>query len=646
MKKFLYAKGTKAAAACFVAACMAVVTVLCAVVYKTDAREGFVYRFESTFAQSRVVAGKLNMPFILTDDASEWAQRIIPDDVEYLVMKDGAIISNNAALTAADFEASECYVSVDKTEGRQHYKTTSEALSQSLASVWSDMPENSAVYARLLPTAVEGLYNIWLQQSYFVCAVFWIGASALLIAVLLMVYLFCVCGRREPHGAVVPSIAERLWTELRLGLFCGSAIATVLAVMLIDSAYDMGYTPPDYMIFSLSGAAAFGGTLFCEAMLFSLVRDVKNNTFWAHSIILRLLARLLRYLKKLLTWMRKKLHVLRHTVKNMFAAKTGRIFAAMFIAYNLLCLLSVILLINGTVPGFFIGLAAFVGAFYILGGRAHDLEALKRGVAAIKSGQTHYPMPLMHCEDYQQLSDDIETLGAGLAQSAAETLRAERMKTELITNVSHDLKTPLTSIINYTRLLQQLKPEPREAADYVNIIAQKSERLKQLTSDLFDIAKVQSGNEAFEAERLDAALLLEQSLAEYEEAFSAAGLTVQLSAKTDIHFMADGKKMSRVMGNLLGNAAKYALSGTRVFISAAAQKGRVLLEIKNTSAYPLDFDTDEITERFVRGSKSRTEEGNGLGLAIAKSYTEACGGRFAVVTDGDLFKVQMEFAAT
>ena len=217
------------------------------------------------------------------------------------------------------------------------------------------------------------------------------------------------------------------------------------------------------------------------------------------------------------------------------------------------------------------------------------------------------------------------------------------MKTELITNVSHDLKTPITSIISYTELLSKVEQMPDEAKDYVAVIAKKSDRLKKLTQDLFDISKVQSGNEVVVFEKLDMALLISQSLAEYDNEIQKSELTFCVETPKELYISADGRKMSRVVSNLIQNILKYSMKNTRVFITAAEQEEKVVLELKNISAYPLVFNPEEITQRFVRGDEARTAEGNGLGLAIVKSYTEICNGKVEIVIDGDLFKAILKF---
>ena len=648
MKSFWYAKGTKIAIGFLLAVLAASAAMLAVSGMRTYAKaEEQVYRFETDFAHSGMVEKMLRDVIRLIPEScdanaqtADGRMRVRTEDlrlnlpsrtadgVEYLFMIGEETITNRPELSEADFTEADCNAWFTAQTGEDSYASSMLQLTERLSAAAKSVQPPCAVFVRLNPNRAAQLKALWNTQGDMLRALF---LKLVILAVLFLagaLYLLRVCCRKKQTS----SAFDRIWTEVRLAVFFGGCMMMVALAALVT---DLCFFDPflaEYLVLTLGGAAAFFGTLILEGLGLSLVRDLKNKTFLSHSILYRLGRRAWQWLQK--AW---------QTAVRMLAVKSGALFAAMLLGYTVLLGFAGMLLLCGNALWILVGLAAFAAAFVLLCGRAQDLEAIKKAVTEIKNGQTDYMIPELKSEDYRQLADDIESIGLGLSRSVEAKLRAERMKTELITNVSHDLKTPLTSIINYTKLLQDLELSPQEAADYVNIIAQKSERLKQLTSDLFDIAKVQSGNEAVTLEKLDTTLLLQQSLAEYEDAFAAAGLLVQFSAEAQAHILADGKKMSRVVGNLLGNCVKYALSGTRVFISAEERNGKVVLEVKNTSAYPLDFDTDEITERFVRGSKSRTEEGNGLGLAIAKSYTEACGGRFCVETDGDLFKVQMEF---
>jgi len=235
-------------------------------------------------------------------------------------------------------------------------------------------------------------------------------------------------------------------------------------------------------------------------------------------------------------------------------------------------------------------------------------------------------------------------INRGFDESLEEQMKSERMKVALITNVSHDLKTPLTSIISYIDLLSKEEGLPETAKDYVKILGEKAGRLNNMVSDLFDLAKSTSGNMPVDIEKLDLKKLIEQTLADMGDRIEKSGLAfrVRLPEKP-MQINADGKKLYRVFQNVIDNALKYSLQGTRVYVALEENEGMAVATVKNTAGYEMDFTADEILQRFMRGDKSRTTEGSGLGLSIAESYTKLCGGRFKVDIDGDLFKVTISF---
>ena len=293
---------------------------------------------------------------------------------------------------------------------------------------------------------------------------------------------------------------------------------------------------------------------------------------------------------------------------------------------------------------FLFGVLWFILAVAFLVKRLDGFERIVEALKRLRTGELTDKLTDMPTGVLSTMAEDINSLGDGMQNALQNAIRAERMKSELITNVSHDLKTPLTSILNYSDLLCQEHLTPEEANDYAKIIHQKSMRLKNLTSDLFDISKVQSGAEQMQCERIDACTLVRQALGEQDKAIAESRLTLKVNIPDhEVPIWADGKKMSRVMENLIGNCIKYAMSGTRVFVTVSEQEREAVIELKNIANYEMDFDAGEITERFVRGDAARTTEGSGLGLAIAKSYVEACGGALAVEVDGDLFKVRITF---
>lgn len=237
-------------------------------------------------------------------------------------------------------------------------------------------------------------------------------------------------------------------------------------------------------------------------------------------------------------------------------------------------------------------------------------------------------------------ADSINQLAQGVNNSQREQAKSERLKTELITNVSHDLRTPLTSIITYTELLKtpDLSKEDQDA--YIQVIDRKSQRLKVLIDDLFEVSKMSSGNIELTKEKVDLVQLLKQALAEHDQTINESTLQFRVTNPgTHVYTLVDGQKIWRVFDNLIGNILKYALENTRVYITIKTLQNKAVITFKNVTKYELGENTDELFERFKRGDTSRHTDGSGLGLAIAKSIVDLHGGTLDIEVDGDLFKV-------
>lgn len=268
---------------------------------------------------------------------------------------------------------------------------------------------------------------------------------------------------------------------------------------------------------------------------------------------------------------------------------------------------------------------------------------LQRGARALAEGDYSAPVDTRYLVgEMRRCGDNLNKVQQGVQHAVEERLRSERMKTELITNVSHDIKTPLTSIVNYVDLLKKEESDNPKAQEYLEVLDRQSKRLKKLTEDLVDASKASSGVMPVDCQPTNVNVLLSQLEGEYEECLQKADLTMIVHpAAGDPVALADGKLLSRVMDNLMNNIGKYAMPGTRVYAAAAADDHEVTISIKNVSRNELNISADELMERFVRGDSSRHTEGSGLGLSIAKSLVELQGGRIELSIDGDLFRADI-----
>lgn len=488
--------------------------------------------------------------------------------------------------------------------------------------------------------AVQHYRAIWEKQENIVLDTFVKTFVCAVSALLLLIYLLCVCGKHE-DGTYTNMWLDHIGVEVHLAAGTAAAIGAAFLCAVVIECYVYGNFPSNLIDWVLGSIAGLGSLIVVTSLL-SIIRNMKTHRLVETSIILRILRGVVRLIIRILKWNWKVTKTFWGAIFGMLSRKTGAILIAILFVYTaVIGLFGIYTTVSGV--WLLLGILLFSGACFVVACRSRDLDAIKKGVSEVRNGNVAYKIQQVRCRDMKALATNINDIAQGLDESVSAKMKAERMKTELITNVSHDLKTPITSIISYTELLSKVEELPEEARDYVAVIAKKSDRLKKLTQDLFDISKAQSGNDDVVLEKLNVSLLINQALGEYDNEIQNSGLPFCVDTPKELFISADGRKMSRVVSNLIHNILKYTMTGTRVFITASEKDDMVVMEFKNISAYPLDFDTEEITHRFVRGDKSRTAEGNGLGLAIAKSYTEICNGSFEIVVDGDMFKAILKF---
>lgn len=321
-------------------------------------------------------------------------------------------------------------------------------------------------------------------------------------------------------------------------------------------------------------------------------------------------------------------------------------FSLAFAGYLLInALLSYRFFTRGGFLAFLLLIAVNGGALYLLLNMIRQMRTLSAAGQAMANGDLSYCVDTSDMKrEFREHGENLNSIGRGMAIAVNERMKSERFKTELITNVSHDLKTPLTSIVTYIDLLQKEDIQDEKAKEYIDTIARQSKKLKKLTEDLIDASKASSGALNVNMERVNISELLRQSSAEYGERMEAVNITPVVNMpEEDIYVRADGRLLWRVVENLLQNICKHGMPGTRAYLEARTENGRAVVSFKNISQQQLNIPVEELLERFVQGDGSRSRGGSGLGLSIAESLTELMKGKLKLSLDGDLFKVELWF---
>lgn len=440
----------------------------------------------------------------------------------------------------------------------------------------------------------------------------------------LVVYLLSAAGHRPDRQGIALNPFDKLPGDLYLAAVIGGV--TLLAMLFHRSFYWEGWIT---LVTGIACLLAAG--ILVTAFLMSLATRVKygQGYWWRRSVIGFCLVLLLRACRFVVRGARSLFGMLPTIWKWLLIGGLAWIF-------TLACL-------NPYTTGLGALATACLWAFLIVY-PAWSFGQLRKAARRMAEGKFQEKVPLDHLHgSFRQIAQDLNALGQGASLAVERQLRSERMKTELITNVSHDIKTPLTSIVNYVDLLQ--KPHtPQEGEQYLEVLARQSQRLKKLTEDLVEMSKASSGNIPVNLAPVNVVELVNQALAEYEEKLKKAQLPVVFTARqSEILTMADGRLFWRVLDNLLGNCVKYAQPGTRVYVDVVKYEKKVMISMKNVSRAELNLPAEELMERFVRGDCDRNTEGSGLGLNIAKTLMELQKGKLNLVIDGDLFKAVLLF---
>lgn len=481
-----------------------------------------------------------------------------------------------------------------------------------------------------------------------------LSVTAIISAVLsvaLFVFLMCASGHKSGVEGLHISRFDRFPIDILTAVYAGlTVLLWCLIVFTADQTlvemfyyYDnaLGTAIPFFIAFCIIGAVI--DFILLAILSMTVAVRLKTRTFIQSTLIFMVLKLIYKLLKKIILLIVK-------CCKRFFGF-TGKTLRSVPLVWKTILLVGAVFLfetialcfLEPLVSGFAIVINAVISMCVIA--VAIMLKKIKKGTEEIARGNLYKKIDTKYMFlDIKDHAENINNINDGIAKAVEERMKSERFKTELITNVSHDIKTPLTSIINYVDLLEKEEIDNEKAQEYLAVLSRQSARLKKLIEDLIEASKASTGNLSVNLSKFELGILLSQALGEYEERFAKNNLQVVLNTTDDMLFvMADNRHMWRVFDNILNNIAKYAQPNTRIYIDTNRKNQIAEISFKNISKNALNISGDELMERFVRGDSSRNTEGSGLGLSIAKSLTEVQKGKLDIQIDGDLFKVRLAF---
>lgn len=499
---------------------------------------------------------------------------------------------------------------------------------------WGEMAQDGVVFRSYIAAdypAQDSVY--WALRIYDVMAEFAPNAAVVvtvcaLAELLFLVFLARAAGRRVGREETVAGWQEKIPFDLYAAVVLGGSAMLVAAAASGTEDTFQGFEP--IMIAAVLACCAAAYALFL-AFWMTLCARVKLGRWWENTVccwLLRLCRRILRWCWRVLCRAWGALAGFVRGIPLVWRTAVG------------CCVIGVLLfaLESNHADGLLLALLAVLSVAACL--LSMQLRRLQKGGEALAAGDLTSQVDTSHMYfDLKRHGENLNAISRGMSIAVEQKLKSERLKTELITNVSHDIKTPLTSIVNYVDLLQR-EHTPEQEREYLAVLDRQAHKLKKLTVDLVEMSKASTGNIPCHIARRSVRELIDQTVGEYAEKLSAARLEpVVTLPDEELYCLCDGALMWRVLDNLLSNACKYACAGTRLYIAARREGETVAFSFKNISRDALNVDPDELLERFVRGDSSRTTEGSGLGLNIAKSLVELQKGTFSIAIDGDLFKV-------
>lgn len=475
-------------------------------------------------------------------------------------------------------------------------------------------------------------------EPYMVYA---IPCSTILI-LLILIYLIISIGHSKDVDGIDLNDLDKIIFEIVFGIAGG--IITIIFLIMDEFQY---YHPEgDLLKLYISGyiAAIIAIYILALVVLVTFIKRIKAKTFLETSLIWKILKLLYKVIKIVLISIRNGILRVVNTFRSVIRNWPGSVQVALFLI--LYIVFGAFLILAFEIIGLIIIMALTGILLYGLLEEIDSYKKIEKHLKAMYEGAHNKKLDEKEFTKYfKQVVVYVNDISRGFENAIEEGVKSERLKTELITNVSHDIKTPLTSIINYIDLIKKENIKNEKVKEYIDILDQKSQRLKRLTEDLVEASKASSGNVKLVWERIYLKELIKQSLGEFEDKFKAKGLEIiQDLPDEPVSIYADSRYMFRIIENLFSNISKYAENNTRVYVDMKLEEDEVKISFKNISSERLNISADELMQRFVRGDKSRTTEGSGLGISISKSLTELQKGRFELIIDGDLFKVELTFS--
>lgn len=582
--------------------------------------EEISYRRVYAFLESTVEDGRLTFELpVAANRELGYTFAVYNDDT-------GALLAGEALDSDSVFRYS--------AEFPYHWEETAETETEEGTVTNTILRTNITVRVALMPSFPGGseyyyreLMTVWLYENRYTVLI----DAAIFSAVTLLLYVFLLsaAGHKKGKEGITTGVMEKIPFDLFTG------VIALIIIFIFCFADEHGFSLSNPLSCALVLAELLAVTALFVIWSVSFAVRCKEKSVIRNTVVCRVIRFLVRHIKRL------SRYAITLTRQLPMVWKTVLVLAGLSLAE----LIGLMLFVDTPGMLLLLWLAEKAVLIPVILLAVINLKKLQAGGQKLAEGDLNYQIDTSQMiYDFKRHAENLNSIRLGMSKAVDERMKSERFKTELITNVSHDIKTPLTSVINYVDLLKKENPEGEKVREYLEVLDRQSSRLKKLIEDLVEASKASSGSLTVHLCPCYVSIILTQAIGEYQEKLTQSGLELIVKQpEQSVQIMADGRRLWRVFDNLLNNICKYAMPGSRVYLTLEQSGNTAVITFKNISKYELDISGDELMERFVRGDKSRNTEGSGLGLSIAKSLTELQQGSFDIQIDGDLFKAVLTF---